>query len=413
MSILSVHKYNIKSLSSENDDENVTEISEETTEETEEKPAYLRWYEEECLTHAPDEPEPSESEFENAYEYLYQLESSEGVEIALSDISDKDTIWDSQRTKTATVGDIYSYNAEFERYHERMSDCSTWLSFGFNDNGMKLKNANFCRIRHCPVCQWRKSLFWKHNMYVAYDEIKEKHPTHRWLFLTLTVKNCEIGELRKTLNHMNKAWDRLTKRKAFYRVVDGWIRTTEITRPKDPTDPDHKRICPNTGNTHAHPHFHVMLLVKPSYFAKNYIKQEEWAELWQSVLRVDYEPIIDIRAIKNKSRKKDFDPDVAIKKAIAETLKYSVKPDDLVGDGSKQANAWFYELTRQTFRLRFIASGGALRSAFKPDEKVSNEDMINTSDGEDDEIGEVDERRLAFTYRKNKGKYLYAPYLND
>ena len=54
-----------------------------------------------------------------------------------------------------------------------------------------------------------------------------------------------------------------------------------------------------------------------------------------------------------------------------------------------------------------------MRSAFKPDEKVSNEDMINTSDGEDDEIGEVDERRLAFTYRKNKGKYLYAPYLND
>ena len=366
-----------------------------------ERPAYLQWYEEEITPLASDEPEPSESENFNVYEYLYQNEPPEGVEIALSDVSDKDSLWDSQRAKTATVGDIYSYNAEFERYYERMSDCSTWLSFGFNENGMKLKNANFCRIRHCPVCQWRKSLFWKHNMYVAYDEIKEKYPTHRWVFLTLTVKNCEIGDLRETLQNMNKAWDRLAKRKVFKSVVDGWIRTTEVTRPKD-----------GTHNTHAHPHFHVMLLVKPSYFAKNYIKQDEWTELWRDVLRVDYQPVVDIRAIKNKSRKKDFDPDVAVKNAIAETLKYAVKPSDLVGDGSKKANEWFFELTRQTFKLRFISSGGALKNAFKSEDSMTDDDLIKTSDDEDD-IGETDERRLAFTFRKDKSKYLYAPYYNQ
>lgn len=405
MSIVPSYKDNIKSLFS--DDET------EKTEESEDKPTYLKWYEEECLTpQSPDEPEPSESENFNVYEYLYQNEPPEGVEIALSDVSGKDSLWDSQRDKTATVGDIYSYNAEFERYYERMSDCSTWLSFGFNENGMKLKNANFCRIRHCPVCQWRKSLFWKHNMYVAYDEIKEKYPTHRWIFLTLTVKNCEIGELRETLQHMNKAWDRLAKRKVFKSVVDGWIRTTEVTRPKDANDPSHKKICPIKGNTHAHPHFHVMLLVKPSYFAKNYIKQDEWTELWRDVLRVDYQPVVDIRAIKNKSRKKDFDPDVAVKNAIAETLKYAVKPSDLVGDGSKKANEWFFELTRQTFKLRFISSGGVLKDAFKPDDKITDNDLIDTG-GDEDEIGETDERRLAFTFRKDKSKYLYAPYYNQ
>lgn len=374
----------------------------ETNTISEERPVYLEWYEEECLTpQSPDEPEPSESENFNVYEYLYQNEPPEGVEIALSDVSGKDTIWDTQRDKTATVGDIYSYNAEFERYYERMSDCSTWLLFGFNDKGIKLKNANFCRIRHCPVCQWRKSLFWKHNMYVAYDEIKEKYPTHRWLFLTLTVKNCEISDLRETLQNMNKAWDRLAKRKRFKSVVEGWIRTTEITRPKD-----------GTHNTHAHPHFHVMLLVKPSYFAKNYIKQQEWTDLWRDVLRVDYQPVVDIRAIKNKSRKKDFDPDVAVKNAIAETLKYAVKPSDLVGDGSKKANEWFFELTRQTFKLRFISSGGALKNAFKSEDSMTDDDLVNTSDNEDD-IGEVDDRRLAFTFRKDKSKYLYAPYYNQ
>lgn len=374
----------------------------ETNTISDERPVYLEWYEEEFLTpQSPDEPEPSESENFNVYEYLYQNEPPEGVEIALSDVSDKDTIWDTQRHKTATVGDIYSYNAEFERYYERMSDCSTWLSFGFNENGMKLKNANFCRIRHCPVCQWRKSLFWKSNMYSVYDEIKEKYPTHRWVFLTLTVKNCEIGDLRETLRHMNESWQRLIKRKRFTTVVDGWIRTTEVTRPKD-----------GTHNTHAHPHFHVLLLVKPSYFAKNYIKQQEWTDLWRDVLRVDYQPVVDVRAIKNKSRKKNFDPDLSVKNAIAETLKYAVKPDDLVGDGSKDANAWFFELTRQTFRLRFVASGGALKDAFKPDDKITDNDLIDTG-GDEDDIGETDERRLAFTFRKDKGKYLYAPYYNQ
>ena len=406
MSIVPCYKDNIKSKFSDDLTNNKTVIEDET-------PAYLQWYEEEITPLASDEPEPSESDNFNVYEYLYQNEPPEGVEIALSDVSSKDAIWDTQRDKTATVGDIYSYNAEFERYYERMSDCSTWLSFGFNENGMKLKNSNFCRVRHCPVCQWRKSLFWKHNMYVAYDEIKEKYPTHRWIFLTLTVKNCEIGELRETLQHMNKAWQRLIKRKEFMNVVEGWVRTTEITRPKDPADKNkkNKRICPVTGNTHAHPHFHVMLLVKPSYFGKNYLTQQDWSEMWQSVLRVDYLPIVDVRAIKPNKKKKQTEED-AIKAAVAETLKYSVKPDDLIGDGSKDANAWFFELTRQTFKLRFISSGGVLKDAFKPDDKITDNDLIDTG-GDEDEIGETDERRLAFTFRKDKSKYLYAPYYNQ
>ena len=28
----------------------------------------------------------------------------------------------------------------------------------------------------------------------------------------------------------------------------------------------------------AHPHFHALLLVKPSYFTINYIKQGDWVE---------------------------------------------------------------------------------------------------------------------------------------
>lgn len=355
------------------------------------KPAYLVWYESR-LSNAPEVISPPIS---NIYEHLYQIPLPDGTEMPLADVSDKDSIWDDQRYKTELVGDIYGYNAEFERYAERMNDCSSFLAYGFNSNGIKLKNANFCRVRHCPVCQWRRSLLWKSNMYVVYDEVKHSYPTHRWLFLTLTVRNCEITDLRQTLQHMNESWRRLIKRAPFLKVVDGWIKTTEVTKGKDGS---------------AHPHFHVMLLVKPSYFAKSYIKQADWAKLWGAVLKVDYLPIVDVRTVKPKKNTEQTLDD-AIKGAIMETLKYAVKPDDMIGDGSEKDNAWFYELTRQSFKLRFVASGGVLKNALKHDDDITDNDLINTN--QDEEKSETDDRRLVFTYKKKVHKYLYNPRFNQ
>jgi hypothetical protein len=76
-----------------------------------------------------------------------------------------------------------------------------------------------------------------------------------------------------------------------------------------------------------------------------------------------------------------------------------------------KAREWFYELTRQTHKLRFVATGGALKDALKPDEAVTNEDMIDT--GNDDETIETDDRRLNFTYYPSKTKYLYNPNHNE
>ena len=81
--------------------------------------------------------------------------------IPLSDISKKESIWDKQRIASEKVARVYdsvdpeeSYakNGKFGRLVERMDSCSTLLKFGFSD-GFKLKNANFCRVRNCPVCR--------------------------------------------------------------------------------------------------------------------------------------------------------------------------------------------------------------------------------------------------------------------
>ena len=61
--------------------------------------------------------------------------------------------------------------------------------------------------------------------------------------------------------------------------------------------------------------------------------------------------------------------------------------------------------------MRFVASGGALKNALKADDKISNEDMINT--GNEDDSDKTDQRRLNFTYYPTEGSYIYNPVHNE
>lgn len=347
---------------------------------------------------------PNDNNVFEVAQYLYNNPLPDDVDVPLSLISARDSVWDTHRLHTSAVQVLYGLNDEFERYSERLASCSGYLKFGMNEtDGMVLKEAFFCRVRFCTVCQWRKSLLWKALMYQTYDRIIQTHPTHRFIFLTLTIANPPIGELRQTLQHMSKSWQRLIKRKAFASVVDGWVRTTEVTRPKG-----------DTSNTHAHPHFHVILMVKPSYFkGSKYIKKTAWAELWRDCLRVDYLPVVDVRTVKPKKGGGNSTTNGdGMRGAIAETLKYAVKPDDIIQDAEDpNAREWFYELTRQTHKLRFVATGGLLKDALKQDAEVTNEDMIRT--GNDDETEDTDDRRLNFTFYESKGGYLYNPIHNE
>nr|CBG37814.1 plasmid rolling circle replication initiator protein and truncated derivatives [Zymomonas mobilis] len=127
----------------------------------------------------------------------------------LVDYSPKDRFWDVHKLQADSVEQIYQTAKEFERYAERISNCSGVLRFAVSEEGaeknLKLKEAKFCRVRHCPICQWRRSLMWQARFYTALPEVLKEHVNTNWLFLTLTVRNCEIGHLRATLQDMAKA----------------------------------------------------------------------------------------------------------------------------------------------------------------------------------------------------------------
>ena len=274
----------------------------------------------------------------------------------LTDFSEKDKPWDTHRASAQGVEKMYAGGPEeFERLVDRMQECSGVLGFaratdaGTGEIKYKLKTARFCRVRHCPVCAWRRTMRNKARFLKGLPSLLEAHPAHRFLFLTLTVPNCDIIDLRAVLVKMNAAWKRLIKRKEFSKV-DGWVRSTEVTYSKSPA-----------GDTH--PHFHVLLMVKPSYFKGGcYVKQAAWLAAWQEAIRDPSITQVDIRAMKGE-------------KAIAEVLKYAVKEADLV-----ESPEWLFDLTRQCHKMRFIASGGLLKKMLK--EKVTEQEMIAGDDAE-------------------------------
>lgn len=291
---------------------------------------------------------------------------------ALSDISAQDKPWDKHRAFADRVEGFYA-GSNFHRYSQRIHYCSELLQFGLvsqEDTSLKLKlrAARFCRLRHCPVCQWRRSLMWKAKAYKVLPKIVDAFLTHRWLFVTLTQKNVPITQLRETLSEMNRAFGRLVKLKSFPAV--GWLRSTEVTKGRD-------------GN--AHPHFHCLLLVPSSYFGRNYIKQSEWVKIWRKCMRLDYNPILDVQVVKEGSKPMELVP---------ELLKYCVKESDLVAD-----REWFLELTCQMHKMRCIATGGVLKDYLKElEDEPAN--LIG-----DSESGEVDEASLYFGWRRKEKRY--------
>ena len=295
----------------------------------------------------------------------------------LESLSEKDKPWDKHRKNADIVSDYYKQGG-MDSHAERVSLCSQLLEFKIvpakqgEQQKLKLASAKFCRVRHCPICQWRRSLRWKAKAYENLPKVVADYPGGRWMFLTLTMKNCQLTDLRETLHHLNQSFRRLTQLKAFPGI--GWIKSVEITRGRD-------------GKS-AHPHLHCLILLKDSYYKEDYLSKSDWIALWKQCLRVDYSPILDVKAVQAESSPVGL---------IAEILKYQCKESDLVADCD-----WFLEYVKQVHGTRAVGVGGVLRDYFRELEEEP-EDLIGHDEESDDE---VEPESLYFRWNRKIKKYV-------
>ena len=274
---------------------------------------------------------------------------------------------------------------------KNLEECGNNLLFSVNDkNEKRFKSAYFCRLRTCPMCNWRKSL----KMFVQTNKIAnkilEQNSSTRFLFITFTVKNCSADKLSQTIDMMNMGFKRLTDKSKGVKITEkfksnmiGYIRAMEVTY--------------NQEKDTYHPHIHCIFAVKAGYFKGNgYIKKSDWQYIWGECCKTEYEPIVKVQTIKNSTSK-----------AVAEVAKYPVKIDDLVNyDNEEKSIQALTVLTKFLHKRRLITFGGNFAEARKllNLEDIDTGDLINLEDEPNENFQEI--KKVLFKFQVKVGCYI-------
>lgn len=253
---------------------------------------------------------------------------------------------------------------------ERVKGCAEILEYKIDKKTeeMNLHRVWFCKSRLCPMCNWRRAM--KHGIQsqkVVAEVIKRK-PNVRWLFLTFSVKNVYDGkELSESLSSMSKGFNRMMKYKKINKNLVGFMRATEVTV--------------NRVDNSYNQHMHVLVCVESSYFhgSVNYVTQKQWTNFWKRAMKLDYDPVVDVRAIKPKNKQK-----TDIQSAIDETAKYPVKDTDFMTDDEEKNLQRLADLEEGLHRKRLISYGGLLKEIHKE---------LNLDDSEDGDLIHTDDEQ--------------------
>jgi len=265
----------------------------------------------------------------------------------------------------------------------RVRECADVLSFLMDTEGkLRLHQTWFCKGRLCPMCNWRRSIKIAYQNKLVVEQANETENLS-WLFLTLTVRNTDGSDLSETLSELSKGFNRLFKYKRVDNAVKGYFRALEVTRNAD--------IDKSEWYGTYHPHFHVLIAVSPSYFKKNYIKQSDWVTLWRKAMKLDYDPIVDVRRVKPKQDVLDlveyegsYKKEIAEQRAILEVSKYPVKDTDVINPKLSELENVETLLTLDDALAykRLIGYGGILKEihAKLNLDDAEDGDLINVSD---------------------------------
>ena len=251
----------------------------------------------------------------------------------------------------------------------RLESCAQSAEFWRLPSGeLRLHRSSFCRVRLCPMCQWRRSLKLGAQVRQVVQAANAQHIAEtgaawRWVMVTYTVRNVDGPDLAAAIDTIHKGLNNMAKCKRWKGAVRGWLRATEVTHNTDTGSASYDTY---------HPHMHILLCVPAGYMSgKGYIRQAEWAALWQHYIKADYTPIVDVRTIKPEGggRLADLpagEQAAAMGKACAEVSKYAAKPGDYIIAADPQLSMRTVALLDSMLDKRRMTSwGGVLKDIAK------------------------------------------------
>lgn len=332
-------------------------------------------------------------------DYITTVRNGQEVRIPAEEVLvDKRFPWRERKEKTMLLYELYE-KAGYPEYAARTRDCATYLQFNVYKSGARrLKTANFCKLRLCPMCISRRARRSAWKLSQVLNKVEAEHGA-KYLFLTLTMKNVPGDKLGDALGQLTQAWERFRKQKQMERSVKGWFRAVEITR----------------NGKQYHPHLHAILAVEPDYFSREsrksgkYLNQTDLVERWQRALRVDYRPSVRIQVTKAKPGQGDGAASAG-RAAALEAAKYAVKDEDYIDPKLPEAEAVriLTDYINALHRRRLMAFGGWLKDAARAldAEDLDDGDLIHTDDDaiRDDLIEMID----GYNWRFGAGDFILS-----
>lgn len=337
---------------------------------------------------------------ENIENVNFNLEATVGTGEILRDFSStgKERPWKLHKQENLRLVEIYKMSKEKDLNlisDSRLFDlkhCADTLLFVENEERKrKLKQANFCRVRLCPVCQWRRSLKMFGQVQAITSKILEQDKSIRFIFGTFTIRNCDAQDLETCIDNLNKKFRYLVASsltfapaKKLKQNLLGYLKAVEVTY--------------NSKDKTYHPHLHAIFAVKSTFFKnkQNYMTKKEWISLWQQALGVDYKPQTDIRAIKSGTAK-----------AVAEVAKYPVKTAPILNLSDDEAIQVLKTLTLSLHKKRFVAYGGIFKTVkqeLKFQDIETDQDLVNVDMEQQERFNAV--TAVLFKYNFKFGVYI-------
>lgn len=269
--------------------------------------------------------------------------------------------WGRHKQQARQVAERLDLIGEHDRAY-RMRLCADVVKFAVcKDCGTKhLLHANLCRDRFCPICTWRLSMRRFSQMCSVVKCMTDLYPNSHWQFVTLTVTNCQTGQLGDILREMSSTWNRIMSRKSTKALpIIGWARSLEVTF--------------NSQTRTVHPHYHVLIAYDRPCASKWLV--DAWlhtVDRYASPLAQDFRNI----------RPSDDSPEhiQAAFDSVLETYKYSVKSKDLL----EMPLIEFKLLDRELKGKRMQAFGGHIKEIAR----ILNADHDELDECQDDEATE-------------------------
>jgi len=262
----------------------------------------------------------------------------------------------------------------------RVYNCSNFVKYAqFSNQKQKIITMHSCNDRLCMTCNYRRSqrTFAKLIRVIKSDDFVNKK--YKLIFLTLTLENVPPNELNQAINHIFYSFKKFMLNKRIAKMSKGFFRALEITfNEKDRT---------------FHHHLHIIFVVNKSYFddSKQYLKQSDFTDIWQSSAALDYTPVVFVEKIKDN-------------KGLAEVSKYSVKANDKFI--KELTNYEFKTLRDELANRRLVSMGGVVRDIAKKLKLNLDDNDIKSDDLTDDDIkDETLQAIISLRWSVGFGKY--------